>query len=44
MVDEEDKWKAAASFCGDVMSRKEVAEREREADASAPPSREEARI
>lgn len=39
MVDGEDKWKAVASFCGDVMARKEAAEREREADAGAPPSR-----
>jgi len=32
-------WKAAALFCGTVMTRKEAAEREREADVSAPPSR-----
>ncbi|XP_072764644.1 uncharacterized protein [Anoplolepis gracilipes] len=30
MVDGEDQWRAAASFCGDVMSRKEAAEREKE--------------
>lgn len=29
MADGEDKWKAATSFCGEVMSRKEAAERER---------------
>jgi len=39
MVDGEDKWKAAASFCGEVMSQKEAAERQREVDANAPPSR-----
>lgn len=39
MVDNEETWKAAALFCGTVMTRKEVAEREREAYVSAPPSR-----
>ncbi|XP_072743959.1 uncharacterized protein [Anoplolepis gracilipes] len=38
MVAREDQWKVAASFCGDVMSRKEAAEREKEADPNAPPS------
>ncbi|XP_072764647.1 uncharacterized protein [Anoplolepis gracilipes] len=32
MVTGEDQWRAAATFCGDVMSRKEAAERERETD------------
>ncbi|XP_029165937.1 uncharacterized protein LOC114936792 [Nylanderia fulva] len=33
------KWEAVASFCEDVLTRKEAAEREREADPDAPPMR-----
>jgi len=39
MVGREEVWRAVASFCEDVMSQKEVAEREREEDRRAPPSR-----
>ncbi|XP_047993904.1 uncharacterized protein LOC125232320 [Leguminivora glycinivorella] len=39
MLGSERKWKAVASFCEAVMSRKEEAEREREAAVDAPPLR-----
>jgi hypothetical protein len=39
MVGREDAWGAVTFFCKYVMSQKEVAERKREADVSAPPSR-----
>jgi hypothetical protein len=39
MLGREEAWGAVVSFCERVISQKEAAEREREADACAPPSR-----
>lgn len=37
-ADSEDAWKAMVSFCEDVLSQKEAAERDREADSAANPA------
>ncbi|CAH2100514.1 unnamed protein product [Euphydryas editha] len=39
MLDSERSWQAAVSFCEEVMTQKETAERAREDDASADPLR-----
>ncbi|XP_063634866.1 uncharacterized protein LOC134805502 [Cydia splendana] len=39
MLGSERKWKAVVSFCEEVISQKEAAEREREDAADAPPLR-----
>ncbi|XP_029172267.1 uncharacterized protein LOC114941449 [Nylanderia fulva] len=39
MLESQQKWEAVASFCEEVLTRKEAAEREREADPNAPPMR-----
>ena len=39
MVDSEEKWRAVQSFCEDVMTQKEAAERGREAESTLPQRR-----
>jgi len=39
MLEGDEQWQAAVSFCEKVLRKKEAAEKEREADPNAPPSR-----
>jgi len=39
MLEGDEEWQAAVSFCEQVMLKKEAAEKEREEDPNTPPSR-----